>query len=163
MQKSEIEIREPRGEQSAEETEARVGADTSARPSRVGTAALGPRRLALALLQLYKRWISPAFPPSCRYVPTCSEYATEAIERYGVFRGGLMATWRLLRCHPLAKGGLDPVVAKTLSSHREHHPTLSSRPKQIIAKAMICAAEGPCVSPRLYLDINHSTKEMTSN
>jgi uncharacterized protein len=67
------------------------------------------KRFTLWLLQLYKRWISPALPPSCRYVPTCSEYAMEAVERYGTLRGGLMAAWRLLRCHPLAKGGLDPV------------------------------------------------------
>jgi len=66
--------------------------------------------LALAMLRLYKRWISPAFPPSCRYVPTCSEYAMEAVERYGALRGGMMTAWRLLRCHPLAKGGYDPVV-----------------------------------------------------
>jgi len=70
------------------------------------------KSLALWLLRLYKRWISPAFPPSCRYVPTCSEYALEAVERYGVVRGGVMAAWRILRCHPLAKGGLDPVVKK---------------------------------------------------
>ena len=66
--------------------------------------------LALWLLRVYKRWVSPVFPPSCRYIPTCSEYAMEAVERYGAVRGGLMADWRLLRCHPLAKGGLDPVV-----------------------------------------------------
>ena len=65
----------------------------------------------LGLLRLYQRWISPAFPPSCRYVPTCSEYAMEAVERHGVVRGGVMASWRLLRCHPLAKGGLDAVVS----------------------------------------------------
>jgi uncharacterized protein len=68
------------------------------------------KSLALGLLRLYKRWISPSFPPSCRYVPTCSEYAIEAIERYGALRGGAMAAWRVLRCHPFAKGGLDPVV-----------------------------------------------------
>jgi hypothetical protein len=68
------------------------------------------KALGLGLLRLYKRWISPAFPPSCRYVPTCSEYAMEAVERYGVLRGGMMAAWRVLRCHPLATGGLDPVV-----------------------------------------------------
>ena len=67
------------------------------------------KSLALGLLRVYKQWISPAFPPSCRYVPTCSEYAMEAVERYGVARGGTMAAWRLLRCHPLAKGGLDLV------------------------------------------------------
>jgi uncharacterized protein len=68
----------------------------------------------LRLLRGYKRWISPVFPPSCRYVPSCSEYAIEALERYGVVRGGAMAAWRLLRCHPLAKGGLDPVVNRTM-------------------------------------------------
>jgi putative membrane protein insertion efficiency factor len=68
------------------------------------------KSLALGLLRLYKRWISPSFPPSCRYVPTCSEYAMEAVERYGAWRGGAMAAWRLLRCHPFATGGLDPVV-----------------------------------------------------
>ena len=68
------------------------------------------KSLALGLLRLYKRWISPAFPPSCRYVPTCSEYAMEAVERYGALRGGMMAARRILRCHPFAKGGLDPVV-----------------------------------------------------
>jgi len=68
------------------------------------------KSLALGLLRLYKRWISPSFPPSCRYVPTCSEYAMEAVERYGALRGGAIAAWRVFRCHPLAKGGLDPVV-----------------------------------------------------
>ncbi|HVM93138.1 MAG TPA: membrane protein insertion efficiency factor YidD [Terriglobales bacterium] len=66
--------------------------------------------IALALLRLYKRWVSPSLPPSCRYVPSCSEYAMEAVDRYGVLRGGLMAAWRLLRCHPFVKGGYDPVV-----------------------------------------------------
>lgn len=65
---------------------------------------------ALWLLRVYKRWISPWFPAACRYVPTCSEYAMEAVERYGVVRGGAMAAWRVLRCHPLASGGLDLVV-----------------------------------------------------
>ncbi len=68
------------------------------------------KSLALGLLRVYKRWISPSFPPSCRYLPTCSEYAMEAVERYGAWRGGMMAAWRVLRCHPFAKGGLDPVV-----------------------------------------------------
>jgi hypothetical protein len=67
------------------------------------------RSLALRCLRLYKRWISPSFPPSCRYIPTCSEYAIEAVERHGVVHGTMLAAWRLLRCHPLAKGGLDPV------------------------------------------------------
>jgi hypothetical protein len=66
--------------------------------------------VVLRLLRAYKWAISPMFPPACRYVPTCSEYAMEAVERYGALRGGLMALLRLLRCHPLAHGGYDPVV-----------------------------------------------------
>jgi putative membrane protein insertion efficiency factor len=73
--------------------------------------------LALWLLRLYKRWVSPAFPPSCRYVPTCSVYAMEAVERYGVVRGGAMAVWRVLRCHPFVQGGYDPVVKESPESH----------------------------------------------
>jgi uncharacterized protein len=72
---------------------------------------------ALAILRFYKRWISPSLPPSCRYVPTCSEYAMEAIDRYGVFRGGAVAIWRLLRCHPFVKGGYDPVVKHSGRCH----------------------------------------------
>lgn len=78
------------------------------------------KSLALRVLRGYKRWISPAFPPSCRYVPTCSEYAMEAIERFGVLRGGAMVAWRLLRCHPFAHGGLDAVVK---NSHKEYGGT----------------------------------------
>lgn len=66
--------------------------------------------VVLYLLRAYKWAISPLFPPACRYVPTCSEYAMEAVERYGALRGGLMAIARLLRCHPFAHGGYDPVV-----------------------------------------------------
>ena len=71
-----------------------------------------PKRVVLAVLRGYKWAVSPMFLPACRYVPTCSEYAMESIERYGVLRGGMKAAWRVLRCHPLAKGGVDPVIAK---------------------------------------------------
>ena len=91
------------------------------------------KSLALSMLRFYKRWISPSLAPSCRYVPTCSEYALEAVDRYGVLRGGAMATWRLLRCHPFVKGGYDPVIKNQLcregiatsASHHEaiHHKT----------------------------------------
>jgi putative membrane protein insertion efficiency factor len=67
------------------------------------------KKVVLQLLRGYKWLISPMLPPACRYVPTCSEYAMEAVERYGALRGGVMAIWRVLRCHPLAKGGYDPV------------------------------------------------------
>lgn len=63
------------------------------------------------LLVGYKRWISPAMPVACRYQPTCSDYAQQAIEMHGAGYGTLLAAWRLLRCHPLARGGFDPVPA----------------------------------------------------
>jgi uncharacterized protein len=86
------------------------------------------KALVLAILRMYKRWISPAFLPSCRYRPTCSEYATEAIDRYGVTRGGLMAAWRLLRCHPFVKGGYDPVVKEP--AHRQKRDERSTQPDE---------------------------------
>jgi putative membrane protein insertion efficiency factor len=69
-----------------------------------------PKTFVLAALRVYKWAVSPLLPPACRYVPTCSEYAMEAVDRYGALRGGWMAMWRVLRCHPLVKGGYDPVV-----------------------------------------------------
>lgn len=75
------------------------------------------KMVALWILRGYKRWISPMFPPSCRYVPTCSEYAMEAIELHGALRGGLMAAARLLRCHPFVKGGYDPVSVPRRHGH----------------------------------------------
>ena len=67
--------------------------------------------VALQLLRAYKWAISPLLPPACRFVPTCSEYAMEAVERYGALRGGWMAFARILRCHPFARSGYDPVAA----------------------------------------------------
>ncbi|QNH54915.1 membrane protein insertion efficiency factor YidD [Selenomonas timonae] len=67
------------------------------------------KRLLLLLVHVYRSGISPLLPPSCRYYPTCSAYALEAIERYGAWRGGWMALRRILRCHPFHKGGYDPV------------------------------------------------------
>ena len=69
------------------------------------------KTLLLTLLRAYKWALSPFLPPACRYVPTCSEYAAEAIERHGAFRGSAMAIWRVLRCHPFVRGGYDPVPA----------------------------------------------------
>lgn len=67
------------------------------------------KRLALAAVRFYQRNISPGLPPSCRFQPTCSEYALEAIESRGVIRGAAMGAWRILRCNPLNDGGYDPV------------------------------------------------------
>jgi putative membrane protein insertion efficiency factor len=69
-----------------------------------------PKTVVLLLLRTYKWAVSPLFLPACRYVPTCSEYAMEAVDRHGAMQGSLMALWRVLRCHPFAEGGLDPVV-----------------------------------------------------
>ena len=69
----------------------------------------GAKFAMLQLLRGYKRMISPCLPAACRYVPTCSEYAMEAVERYGALRGGWMAFARIMRCHPLASSGYDPV------------------------------------------------------
>ena len=63
----------------------------------------------LWLLRWYKRAVSPLMPPACRYTPTCSEYAMEAIERHGLGRGSFLAARRVLSCHPFARGGHDPV------------------------------------------------------
>ena len=65
--------------------------------------------LLLVLLRGYKRWISPALPPACRYQPTCSIYTMEAIERFGAVRGSWMGMKRIARCHPGYPGGYDPV------------------------------------------------------
>ena len=68
------------------------------------------KKLFLALIRFYQKQISPCFPARCRFIPTCSQYAYEAITKYGAFKGGLLALWRLLRCNPFNKGDIfDPV------------------------------------------------------
>jgi putative membrane protein insertion efficiency factor len=64
---------------------------------------------ALTLIRLYQRKISPGLPPGCRFQPTCSHYGYEAIERHGLIKGIVLITWRLVRCNPFNKGGVDPV------------------------------------------------------
>ena len=68
-----------------------------------------PRRFLLWLVRFYRVSISPMHQPCCRFIPTCSQYAMEAIEKYGAIKGGFLALRRILRCNPLFKGGYDPV------------------------------------------------------
>jgi uncharacterized protein len=67
------------------------------------------RTLAIFILRIYKYTLSPLLPPSCRFTPTCSEYAAEAISKYGFWKGSALSMRRLLRCHPFCTGGYDPV------------------------------------------------------
>ena len=85
-----------------------------------GKRSLSPRArklgatLALAPIRFYQRFISPALPRRCKYEPTCSAYAVDAIKEVGLLRGVSLALWRLLRCNPLSNGGLDPVSERRL-------------------------------------------------
>lgn len=68
-----------------------------------------PRRALISLVQLYRTWISPVRPPTCRFTPTCSEYAVEALSRHGALKGVYLSIIRLLKCGPWHRGGWDPV------------------------------------------------------
>ena len=72
------------------------------------------RRAVAAPILAYHRWVSPALAPRCRYEPSCSRYAADAIERFGILRGLVLAAWRLLRCNPWSHGGVDPVSEQRL-------------------------------------------------
>ena len=67
------------------------------------------KNLLIKILKFYRKILSPIIKSSCIFTPTCSQYAIEAIEKYGVFKGGLLTVWRILRCNPFSKGGYDPV------------------------------------------------------
>jgi putative membrane protein insertion efficiency factor len=79
------------------------------------------RGIAIGLLRLYQKLISPWLPQACRFQPTCSSYAIDAVELYGVRRGGWMALRRLLRCHPFSAGGFDPVPPPSALDRRSGH------------------------------------------
>ena len=76
------------------------------------------RGILIAPIRLYQRTISPALPSRCKYHPSCSEYAVQAVRRYGVLRGVVLAGWRLLRCNPWSHGGVDFVEDQTLFRKR---------------------------------------------
>ena len=81
------------------------------------------KRIWLAPVIAYQRAISPLLPARCKYHPTCSAYAVQAVERYGILRGSVLAVWRLLRCNPWSHGGFDPVTAQTLFRSSTSAPT----------------------------------------
>jgi putative membrane protein insertion efficiency factor len=76
------------------------------------------RGILVAPIRLYQRTISPALPSRCKYHPSCSEYAVQAVRRYGLVRGVVLASWRLLRCNPWSHGGVDFVEDQTLFRKR---------------------------------------------
>ena len=77
--------------------------------------------ICLKLISGYRYWISPFLGPACRFEPTCSDYAGQAIRRFGLVRGGWFAFCRLLKCHPFHPGGFDPVEEERYSSSRGGH------------------------------------------
>jgi uncharacterized protein len=78
--------------------------------------------VVLAPVRLYRRLVSPALPRRCKYEPTCSLYAIQALREYGILRGLVLAAWRLLRCNPWSHGGYDPVAAQRLFRADPRHP-----------------------------------------
>ncbi|MDQ6875626.1 MAG: membrane protein insertion efficiency factor YidD [Actinomycetota bacterium] len=88
-----------------------------------------PSRLLAAPIVAYRRWLSPALPARCRFAPTCSAYALEALRRHGVMIGMPLALWRVLRCHPFNAGGYDPVPPR--------------RPSRTTARVVVSSATPP--------------------
>ena len=76
------------------------------------------RRVVVAPIVVYRRVISPLLPPRCKYYPSCSEYAIQAVSEFGILRGLVLAAWRLLRCNPFSHGGVDPVHAQRVFTPR---------------------------------------------
>ncbi len=87
-----------------------------------------PSRAGLLLVRGYQRFVSPVLPASCRYHPTCSEYAFLAIGEWGLLRGGLLAAWRVLRCNPWSPGGFDMPPRRHPASRDAGHGKAGSRP-----------------------------------
>jgi putative membrane protein insertion efficiency factor len=87
-----------------------------------------PRRIVIAPIRLYQRVISPALPRRCKYEPTCSLYAVQAIRRFGILRGLVLAAWRVLRCNPFSHGGFDPVEAQRLFRSHAAEPPAPAAP-----------------------------------
>jgi uncharacterized protein len=107
-------MRAPSAEASPDERAPNGGAPAATRLAHFA------RAVAVAPITVYQRVVSPAIPRRCKYEPTCSRYAVEAIREYGILRGAVLAAWRLLRCNPWSYGGYDPVEAQRVfaTGHR---------------------------------------------
>ena len=90
----------------------------------------GLTAILLAMIAAYQRWISPAFSRRCKYHPTCSAYAVQAVRELGPFRGAIVAAWRLARCNPLSDGGIDDLEDRTLF-RAQARPPASSKPREV--------------------------------
>jgi putative membrane protein insertion efficiency factor len=112
------------------------------------------RAYLLLMLRAYKTLLSPLLPDACRFVPTCSEYAAEAIEKCGAFRGSIKAFWRLLRCNPFTAGGYDPVV---LQEKSVGEPVCVCHAHKVTSAPMEPAPLSPAshISSSLNLRLNH--------
>ncbi len=99
--------------------------------------------LLIAPIRLYQRFISPAFAPRCRYYPTCSEYAVQSIRELGPIRGSILAGWRLLRCNPFSRGGIDEVSDRKLFRKVQ---TRSERARPLALPASTAATKSAAAS-----------------
>ena len=104
-----------------------------------------PKRLLLWLIQFYRVAISPMHRPCCRYIPTCSQYAQQAIQKYGAIKGGYLALRRILRCNPFSKGGYDPVPRWGRSARLRRVGAASTRIRRGVPIRLLPAKSG--VSP----------------
>lgn len=103
------------------------------------------KRLLIGLIQAYRALISPLFPPTCRFQPTCSQYAIEAIDRFGIWRGSGLAVRRILRCHPFHPGGYDPVPPLSGSTFDSASDSASgsAKARSTDATETACACDHP--------------------
>lgn len=109
----------------ARETPAAAGSDGDravARETEAGSRPGLAARPLIALIRGYQRFLSPLMAPRCRYHPSCSSYAIEALRELGPLRGTIVAAWRVLRCNPFSAGGLDPLSERRLFRDHAHHP-----------------------------------------
>ncbi|MBR2986440.1 MAG: membrane protein insertion efficiency factor YidD [Clostridia bacterium] len=106
------------------------------------------KRIVIFPIRLYQKYLSPAKPPCCRFTPTCSQYAIDAVLEWGVIIGLLLALWRILRCNPFSKGGEDPVPVNRLKRRFLEKRKLKKALKQQKKHAQTEKAEKPTEEPQ---------------